>query len=135
MKLMRFLRSHSLSVMAMLVLLLGTATPALACMTCVVSGASVFSIGQLDPCCTAGEQSSTSTIQATCCEIGQTTPQRSAFLSAASTVMPLLPVILQQPPIYAAEEIMPMVLTEAHCHHPYPLPRSRRLAVFGTYLI
>lgn len=135
MNLMRILRSHSLSVFAMLVLLLGTATPALACMTCVVSGASVFSIGQVDAYCTEGEDLGTSTIQATCCEIGQATPQHSAYLTAASTVLPMVPALLQTQPLFAIEEGMSVELTDKRCSRPYVLPRSRWLAVFGTYLI
>lgn len=130
---LRTLRSRGLSLLAVVVLLAGTAAPALARMTCLMSGRSVVHIGHADGCCPEGT-SQAATVKATCCELTNAKPPRTAFLSSAGPALPPLEAVIVQvavvPPAAEAEatDVAPP------CSRPPP-DTARRLAVIGTFLI
>lgn len=78
---MKALRTDkSLALLAALLLLLGTAVPALVRMSCLSGGHTVLSIGQADDCCPEEEQAPEGDrFQAVCCEFDRTGPNHSAF--------------------------------------------------------
>ncbi len=134
MRLMSALRSNGLSILAMLVLLMGTAAPALARMTCVVGGHTVLSVGQVEDCC-PDEVAHTSTVSATCCEMWEARPQRSDFVPAVNAMVPLPVAMLQTRPLFAPMALAPQATTDAHISRPPPLPRAQRLASTGVFII
>lgn len=135
MHLMRSLRSHGLSVLAMLLLLLGTAAPALARMTCVMGGPSILSLGQAEDCSPMDHEHPITTVTATCCNVLQTNPQRTDFVPAAHVVMPLLVAVALPTVIIPMEVAAPAVRLDARFSRPPPMACSERLAAFGTFLI
>lgn len=134
MRLMPSLRSNGLSVLAMLVLLMGTAAPALARMTCVIGGHTVVSIGQVEDCCPA-EDTHTATVSATCCEMWEARPQRSDFVPAVNAMVPMPVAILQPGPSFAPVILAAQASTDAHISRPPPLPLAQRLASTGVFII
>ncbi len=132
---LRSLRSKGLSVLAMLVLVLGTAAPALARMTCIMGGPSILSIGQAEDCSPVDHAHPVTTVQATCCEVLQANPQRSSFVPTSSAMVPVLVAVVLPAVIVPAEIAAPVVLRDARFAGPPPLARSQRLATFGTFLI
>ena len=134
MRLMCALRSNGLSVLAMLVLLMGTAAPALARMTCVAGGHSVLSVGQVEDCC-PDEDAHTSTVSATCCEMWEARPQRSDFVPVVNAMVPLPVAMLNPCPLFAPVALAPQATTDAHISRPPPLPRAQRLASTGVFII
>lgn len=134
MRLMSALRSNGLSILAMLVLLMGTAAPALARMTCVVGGHTVLSVGQVEDCCPANE-THTATVSATCCEMWEARPQRSDFVPAVNAMVPLPVAMLHPRPLFAPIALAPQATTDAHISRPPPLPRAQRLASTGVFII
>lgn len=132
---MRSLRGKGLSLVAMLVLLLGTAAPALARMTCVMGGHSVLSLGQATDCIPVDHHHTTTTVKATCCEVLQAQPQRTHFVPAANPMVPTLFALVLPASIFASELIAPVVRSDAWFSRPPPLPRSQRLATTGVFLI
>lgn len=119
----------------MLVLLLGTAAPALARMTCVMGGPSIVSFGQAKDCSPVDHAQPFTTVQATCCEVLQTDPQRSDFVPATGVMIPVLFAMVLPAAIMPAEIIAPMVRRDASFTRPPPLERSQRLAATGVFLI
>ena len=132
---LRSLRSKGLSVLAMLVLLLGTAAPALARMTCIMGGPSILSVGQAEDCSPVDHAHPITTVQGTCCEVLQANPQRSSFVPASSAMVPVLVAVVLRAVIVPAEIVAPVILRDARFSRPPPLARSQRLATFGTFLI
>lgn len=132
---MRSLRSKGLSVLAMLVLLLGTVAPAMARMTCIMGGPSILSIGQAEECSPVDHAHPTPTVQATCCEVLQANPQRSSFVPASSAMVPVLVAVVLPAVVIPAEVAAPVVLCDVRFSRPPPLARSQRLATFGSYLL
>ena len=132
---LRSLRSKGLSFLAMLVLLLGTAAPAVARMTCIMGGPSILSIGQAEECSPVDHSHPMTTVQATCCEVLQANPQRSDFVPAVSAMVPVLFAMLLPAAIIPAEIVTPVVRRDAMFSRPPPLARSQRLATTGVFLI
>lgn len=130
---LRTLRSRGLSLLAVVVLLAGTAAPALARMTCVMSGRSVVHVGQADGCCPDGT-SQAATVKATCCELTSTQPPRTAFLSSAGPGLPPLEaVVVHVLSVPLAVEAEAVVIAPPFARP--PPDTARRLAVIGTFLI
>jgi hypothetical protein len=119
----------------MLVLVLGTAAPALARMTCIMGGPSILSIGQAEDCSPVDHAHPVTTVQATCCEVLQANPQRSSFVPTSSAMVPVLVAVVLPAVIVPAEIAAPVVLRDARFARPPPLACSQRLATFGTFLI
>ncbi|MBK6409716.1 MAG: hypothetical protein IPF78_08455 [Flavobacteriales bacterium] len=132
---LRSLRSKGLSVLAMLVLLLGTAAPALARMTCTMGGPSIVSFGQAEECAPVDHSHPVTTVQATCCEVLQARPQRSDFVTVASAMVPVLFAMILPAVIIPAEIAAPVVRSDARFSRPPPLAHSQRLATTGVFLI
>ena len=135
MHLMRSLRGKGLSLVAMLVLLLGTAAPALARMTCVMGGPSVMTLGQATDCTPVDHHHPVTTVKATCCEVLQAQPQRTDFVPAANHMVPALFALVLPASISASEVIAPFLRPDAWFSRPPPLLRSQRLASTGVFLI
>ena len=134
MRLMRSLRSNSLSVLAMLVLLMGTAAPALARMTCVAGGHSVLSVGQVEDCCPENDAQG-ATVSATCCEMWEARPQRSDFVPAVNAMVPVPVATLHPGSVSAPLRMVTQAPTDAHISRPPPLPRAQRQASIGVFII
>ena len=132
---LRSLRSKGLSVLAMLVLLLGTAAPALARMTCTMGGPSIVSFGQAEESAPVDHSHPVTTVQATCCEVLQARPQRSDFVTVASAMVPVLFAMILPAAIIPAEIVAPVVRRDAIFSRPPPLAHSQRLATTGVFLI
>jgi hypothetical protein len=137
MPVMRLLRAHCLAVLAMGLLLLGTAAPALARMTCVISGNSTLNLGSTADACPVEDQGHQTTLTATCCEVLHVQPQRPDFVPAAAHAMAPMPDALPLP----APLSVPLALAiadvpeAAHLRPPPPLERARRMAATGVYRI
>lgn len=131
---MRSLRSHGLTLLAVLVLLLGTAMPAMLRMTCLAGGHSVVSMGQVEDCCPKPDASTTS-VSATCCELWEARPQRSEFVPALKAMVPMPVAVLHQQPVFVAPGPVPPAPTDAHIARPPPLSRDQRQAASGVYII
>lgn len=132
---LRSLRSKGLSVLAMLVLVLGTAAPALARMTCIMGGPSILSVGQAEACSPVDHAHPVTTVQAACCEVLQANPQRPDFVPVPSATVPVLFAMLLPAVVIPAKIAAPVVRRDAHSSRPPPLARSQRLATTGVFLI
>ncbi len=132
---MRPFRAHGLAVMAMLLLLLGTAAPALARMTCVMGGPSILSLGQAKECTPVDHEHPETTVSATCCEVLQTQPQRTDFVPAASVLMPVLGAVVMPAVVVPSQIRGPEVPRERLLSRPPPLACERRLANLGHFRI
>jgi hypothetical protein len=119
----------------MLVLLLGTAAPALARMTCVMGGHSVLTLGQAADCTPVDHTHTATTVQATCCEVLQAQPQRTDFVPTANPMVPTLFAMVMPESVYTVEATVPVVRSDAWSSRPPPLPRSQRLATTGVFLL
>lgn len=134
---MKVPRSHRwLAAFAALLLLLGTAAPALVRMNCLNSGHSVVSIGQADDCCPPEqEHPQGAQIHPVCCEFQRTAPERTAFhvetapsIGSAFERGPepgtgFTPSLLDAPKGYGLMA------------HPLPLLTAERLSQLGRFLI
>ncbi len=119
----------------MLLLLMGTAAPALARMTCVMGGPSVLSVGMAEDCGPVDHEHPVTTVSATCCEVLQTQPQRANFVPAASVGLPVLLAVELPAVIVPAQMAVPAAFLDVRFSHPPPLSCDQRLATFGTFLI
>lgn len=131
---MRALRVRGLSLVAMLLLLLGTAAPALARMTCVKSGHSVLNFGQLEDCCPADGIGQLQTIDATCCETGTAQPLRADFTATVHVAAPAAPACLLLWPV--AVPAVPTATTgdlAALLEGLPPVPLATQLASIRVY--
>lgn len=131
---MRSLRARWIQVVAALLLLLGSASPALARMTCVNSGHSVLNVGQAKDCCPVDHQHSRPELKATCCELMQVQPQRSAYLTGTPLELPALDLFVVEMAIAVPERSVGEALQHAYCTRPPP-PVGRRLAAIGLLLV
>lgn len=135
MRLMHPLRAHGLSLLAMLLLLLGTAAPALARMTCVAGGHTVVNVGQAADCCPTDHHHQATTVSATCCELLQAQPQRTDFVQGTGAMVPLLFAMVLPATVHPVVALAPVVRYDAHFSRPPPLLQAQRLATFGLFLI
>jgi len=78
---MKALRTDKwLALLAALLLLMGTAAPALVRMSCLSGGHTVLSFGQADDCCPEEEQAPEGAqFHAVCCDVERTAPNHDAF--------------------------------------------------------
>ncbi len=132
---MRMLRTKGLAFLAMLVLLLGTAAPAMARMTCVMGGPSVLSVGQAEECVPTDHAHEATTVQATCCEVLQANPAHAAFVPAGGALLPLL--FVMDVPVASAPDVLLHVSGTAsrNMYVQVPPPLLRRLASFAHFRI
>ena len=134
---MKALRSHRwLASFAALLLLLGTAAPALVRMNCLSSGRSVVSIGQADDCCPPdAEHPKGAQIQAVCCEFQRPAPERTAFHVESA---PSIVAAFERSPdkgIGFAPSLLDAPKGSGLMAHPPPLPTAERLSNLGSFLI
>lgn len=118
-----------------LLLLLTTAAPALARMTCLSGGHSVVQVGTTGDCCPHDEHGDGPTVQATCCDVLTTEPQRSAFVGQLSVACPA-PAILPAETRLVLMDALPVAIerADAYCRPP-PGVIGRRLAAIGRLTI
>lgn len=132
---MRPFRTHGLSILAMLLLLLGTAAPAVARMTCVVDGHTMLNLGRVPAGCPTEDHGQGASVAATCCEVLQSEPQRTDFVKGGNPVLPLL--MAMDLPLAVQPVLVPVhtTTTGAFSSRPPPLPSGRRLAGIGSFRI
>lgn len=135
MRSLRSFRTHGLAVLAMLLLLLGTAAPALARMTCVMGGHTELSVGQPEDCCPTDHTHPTDELKATCCEVLQAQPQRDDFVAATHVAVPSPPVVLMAWPVQVPFPLVHAMQAEEFSIGPPPAPLLRVLASTGVFRI
>jgi hypothetical protein len=135
MRVFRPFRNRGMAVVAMLLLVLGTAAPALARMTCVMGGPSTLSIGAAEDCMPVDHSHPETTVKATCCEVLQTQPQRTDFVPGGPVAIPLLQAV-QVPtlPVVVCLRAGGSVNAAFALRGP-PLDRAHRLAAVGAFRI
>jgi hypothetical protein len=135
MLILRPFRAHGLSVVAMLLLLLGTAAPALARMTCVQNGHSVLNIGHAGDCCPVDDRPDGPTLAATCCQVLQAQPRPVDFVKVAEASVPA-PVVLMLPEALVQVPALPAdVRRDIRFARPPPLAPAERLAILSIFRI
>lgn len=119
-----------------MLLLLGTAMPALVRMTCLSGGHTVLSIGQAEDCCP--EEPSTpegAQLEAICCEFERTAPSRTDFHVESG---PTLVAVAHLIAVSSVEMIVPVhdpAIRYAFTSRPPPLLTAERLSQVGSLLI
>lgn len=85
---MKTLRTHRLfAVLAMWLLLLGTAAPALERLSCSMGCPSTVGIGSIEDCCADEHEDHGSALMAgDCCDVERTAPEHHAFTSENTTI-------------------------------------------------
>ena len=132
MRFMRPLRASGLSLAAMLLLLLGTAAPAMVRMTCVMGGHSELQVGQPADCCPTDHQHASDELKPICCEMLQARPQRADFVPGSHPALsPTVPVALTWPVIVPLP--LTHVVADARPSNLPPLPLLRMLACTGAF--
>lgn len=125
-----------LAPLAALLLLLGTAAPALVRMSCLSGGHTVLSIGQADDCCPEEEQSPEGAqFQAVCCEYDHTVPNHTAFnVEVGPSVVAAIthPVLTRIDP---ASMVRYPLCGYGFSNRPPPLLTGERLSQVGSFLI
>lgn len=122
--------------MAMCLLLLGTAAPALVRMNCLSSGRSVLSIGQASDCCPPAQDApKNARLGAVCCEFTKAMPSHAAFHVRAVPVHG--PIMAHVSPTWAhvASMLMNVPVDYRPVAHPPPLLIAERLSRIGLLLI
>lgn len=131
---MRMFRSKALSFAAVLLLMAATASPALARMTCVMSGNTVLGWGQLDDCCPEQDDAQ-ATISATCCVFDSARPLNADFTAVEDLVRPL-PVAIAMPwPVVLPLPLHAARVVPGWAKGPPAWPGSQCLAVTGIFRI
>lgn len=131
---MQILRSKAFSWVAVLLLMAATGSPALASMTCVMSGNTVIGWGQVDDC--APEQDSPqATISATCCEMGVARPHRADFTATKDIVLPMPVAIVTPWPALLPAPLHEERAARGPLYGPPAWPGSQCLAVTGVFRI
>lgn len=118
-----------------LLMLLGTAAPALARMTCVNSGHTVVQMGTTGDCCPHDEHDAGPTVQATCCEVLTTEPQHSVFLGHLPISCPTPAIVPVEVKLVLADAFPVPVERTGPFARPPPEVLGRRLATIGRLLI
>ena len=135
MRSLRSFRTHGLAVLAMLLLLLGTAAPALARMTCVMGGHTELAFGQPEDCCPTDHRHTTDELKATCCEVLHAQPQHADFVAGAPVAVPA-PVAVMM--VWPVQVPLPLVLGTGPDEFVVgvpPTPLLRALACTGVFRI
>lgn len=131
----RPLRVHCLALLAMGLLLLVTAAPALARMTCVQNGHSVLNVGAAADCCPVDDRPDGPTLAATCCQVLQAQPQHVDFVKVCGASVPA-PVVLMLPEALVQLPALPAdVRRDIRYARPPPLAPSERLALISIFRI
>lgn len=131
----RFLRRERWATIAMtLLLLFATSGVALSRTTCLMSGRTVFALGNLEDCCPEPERSDAPTLSAVCCVFAQAGGDVEPFVASASQEAPPVPVAMDGVP--AARTGVPhLALPGAFHGRPPPMPATLRLAVLSTFRV
>ncbi len=135
MRTLRLFRNHGLAVLAMLLLLLGTAAPALARMTCVMGGHTELSVGQPEDCCPTDHAHPTDELKATCCEVLQAQPQRDDFVAGTHVAVPVPTAVPMAWPVQVPLPLVHAVQADGSGVGPPPAPLLRVLASTGVFRI
>jgi len=130
-------RTHRcFAVLAMCLLLLGTAAPALERLTCSMGCPTTIGIGSVEDCCTdEHEEHGSAFLPGDCCDVERTAPEHHAFITEnASLHFDLFTHAVEQD----ARVIPPN--TEAFpgyglCTRPPPLLTAERLSLVSAFLI
>ena len=115
-------------------LLFATSGLSISRMTCLFSGHTVLSFGQLDDCCPDEQGGGQATFKATCCAFTQATSDRVVLIHANP---------LDIVPFFMVSDVVPFLTMAVAATLPHrwldgrppPLSAPDRLAVLGTYLI
>lgn len=125
-----------LAPLAALLLLVGTAAPALVRMSCLSGGHTVLSIGQADDCCPEEERSPEGAqFQGVCCEFDRTAPNRTAF---NVEVGPSFVAGITHPVFARIDAASPLHVPSCGyglSTRPPPLLTGERLSQVGSFLI
>lgn len=131
---MRMFRSKALSFAAVLLLMAATASPALARMTCVMSGNTVLGWGQVDDCLPE-QDGSQATISATCCVFDSARPQRTDFTTVEDVCLPVPMAMVMPWPALVPAPLHTVLEVPEWAQGPPPWPGSQCLAVTGIFRI
>lgn len=134
MQMMHLFRSKALSWVAVLLLMAATASPALARMTCVISGNTVLSWGQLDDCCPSADDAQ-ATISATCCQVDLAKPQRADFTPAGPITLPVPAMAVMPWPVLVPMPLQGGATAVDQLRGPPAWPGSQCLSITGIFRI
>src|SRR5690606_36052472 len=130
----RFLHTNRWATMLVVALLMfATSGMTLSRMTCLIGGHSEWSIGLLNECCPETDHDM-ATIEAVCCEIGQTDRFQGVFVTHADLDIDALLLVLDAVPfsvISSSDQVPAFVLEQSVP----PDEVGDRLAVLGSFLI
>jgi hypothetical protein len=134
---MKVLRSHRwLAALAAILLLVGTAAPALVRMDCLSSGHTVVSIGQAEDCCPPDQDHQKGPqIHAICCEFQRTVPERMAFHVETAPSAVAAFERASEPRTDPAPCLLDATKSYGLMAHPPPLLTAERLSQVGSFLI
>lgn len=135
MQVMRISRSKALSWMAVVLLMAATASPALARMTCVMSGNTVLGWGQLEDCCPE-QDGSQAAISATCCQFDMARPLNADFTVVEDVTLPLPVAVVVVPwPALVSGPLHAEGTAPGALRGPPAWPGSQCLEVTGVFRI
>lgn len=134
---MKSLRSHRwLAAFTVLLLLMGTAMPALVRMHCLSGGHTVLSLGQADDCCPEDEEENRGPVfRAMCCEFERTAPERTDFTMGSGPSSPIATAAVPGVVIEFPAAISTDLAGSAVSSRPPPLLLAERLSQVGSYLL
>ena len=130
----RFLHKNRWATMMVVALLMfATSGISLSRMTCLIGGHSEWSIGLIDECCPDADHDM-ATIEAECCEIGQTDRFQGIFVAHADLDIDALLLVLDAVPfsIISISDHVPAFVLEERVP---PDETGDRLAVLGSFVI
>ncbi|MCO6482779.1 MAG: hypothetical protein J5I62_08295 [Flavobacteriales bacterium] len=131
---MHTFRSKALSLLAVVLLMVATASPALASMTCLMSGNTVLGWGQVEDC-NPGKDDGRATVAATCCQFDMARPQHADFTTVKDMVLPL-PVAIAVPwPVLLPAPLHIGGTESVSLRGPPDQPGSQCLAATGVFRI
>jgi hypothetical protein len=130
----RFLHRNRWATLSVVALLMfATSGMMLSRMTCLMGGHSVWALGLIEDCCPE-EEHDMATISAVCCEFGQTSAFKEAFVGHAGIDLVGLLLCLDAAPfsVLTLPEPAPLAWLESR---PPPAFAGERLATLGSLLI
>lgn len=131
---MHTFRSKALSLLAVLLLMAGTASPALASMTCLMSGNTVFGWGQVEDC-SPGQDDGQATVGATCCQFDMARPQHADFTTVKDMALPLPMAVAVPWPVLVPALLHAGGVESVPQRGPPDRPGSQCLAATGVFRI
>lgn len=134
---MRALRAHRLpAILAMWLLLLGTATPALERLSCSMGCPTVLGIGEVEDCCPGGHDEHGSTLMAgDCCDVERAAPEHHAFTHENHVLITVPPVQVNMHLAVSATDPTAISVVRGLGSRPPPLLTLERLSRVSTFLI